>query len=98
MYKDGKFHLKWYSTTNSNGQHLGREIISNAIENVGPNNIKYIDAKLGRDNLASFESNLANGMNKFDSVATTPLGKAMIDLGYKNIEAADAPYRVIFRR
>jgi hypothetical protein len=95
--ESGDLYIDWYSTTQP-GNKIGRELISNAIEAVGPRNVNTVTAQLGRDNLAAFDGLTQRGLNTVDAVANTPFGKALTDLGYKPIEVSHAPYRVTFGR
>ncbi|ODB85652.1 hypothetical protein A3194_12525 [Candidatus Thiodiazotropha endoloripes] len=93
----GDLSIDWYSTTQP-GNKIGRELISNAIEAIGPSKVNSVSAKLGRDNLNVFEGLTQSGVQRIDAVRNTPLGKALSDLGYTPIDVSQAPYRVIFGR
>lgn len=72
------------------GKHLGREMISNAIEAVGPDRIKVIRAELADTNKAAFDLSFKANSNAVEAVRNTPLGKALRDLGFNKIEAMNA--------
>jgi hypothetical protein len=95
LEQDGNMDLQWYST-NTDGRHIGREMISTAVENFGPVNVRSISARLGRTNLDVYNSSLADGLSQSQAAWNTPLGKAMRDLGFSQVNATRAPYRVMF--
>ena len=93
---DGNLSLKWYST-DVPGKNIGREMISTAIETLGPERVTSVSARLGRTNLDVYENSLRNGLSATDAVWRTPLGKSMQYLGYRNLEVQNYS-SVIFRR
>ena len=95
--ESGDLFIDWYSTTQP-GNKVGRELISNAIEKIGPNNVSSVSARLGVDNSDVFKGLTQRGVQPIDAVSNTPLGKALRDLGYNPIDVSQAPYRVIFGR
>ncbi|MBB2486259.1 hypothetical protein H5407_13635 [Mitsuaria sp. WAJ17] len=66
------------------GRHIGREMISNIIEAIGPDNVKSIGAEFAETNLAVFRDSLSSGFSEFGAAQSTPLGKALRDLGFEN--------------
>lgn len=64
------------------GHYLGREMLSNVIESIGPQNIKSIGAEFADTNLGAFKGMMSEGMTAEHAARNTPLGKALRDLGY----------------
>lgn len=72
------------------GAGVDSEMISRAIENIGPSNIKIVSANLGETNLEVFRAATSSGLTKEQAVWATPLGKTMNALGFKNVEMSGA--------
>lgn len=71
---DGNLHIDWYGTTVS-GKGVGSEMVSRAIETVGPDKVKAVSAQLGNDNLEAFRAGTSAGLSKEQAVWSTPFGK-----------------------
>ncbi|WP_278248861.1 DUF637 domain-containing protein [Stutzerimonas kirkiae] len=82
---DGNLHIDWYGTTVT-GKGVGTEMVSRAIESVGPDKIKTVSAQLGNTNLEAFRVAASTGLSREQAVWSTPLGKTMSSLGFKNVE------------
>lgn len=82
---DGKLHIDWYGTTVA-GRNVGSEMISNAIQAVGPGNIRFVSAQLGNTNVEVFRAAKELGLSNEQAVWHTPLGKTMNSLGFKKVE------------
>jgi filamentous hemagglutinin len=65
------------------GRHIGREMISNVIESIGPKNVRSIGAEFAYTNKEVFTSRMAEGATAGNAAMHTPLGKALRDLGYQ---------------
>jgi filamentous hemagglutinin len=78
-------HVSWYETS-VQGRGVGTEMISRAIETVGPQRVSSVSAELGRTNLSVFEQVTASGVARQEAIWQTPLGKSMNSLGYRNVE------------
>jgi filamentous hemagglutinin len=61
-------------------------MVSRAIETVGPDKVKTVSAQLGKDNLDAFRAGTAAGFSKEQAVWSTPLGKTMNALGFRNVD------------
>lgn len=72
------------------GAGVDSEMISRAIENIGPSNIKIVSANLGETNLEVFRAATSSGLTKEQAVWATPLGKTMNALGFKSVEMSGA--------
>ncbi|KWO45612.1 hypothetical protein WT97_10815 [Burkholderia sp. MSMB1459WGS] len=82
----GDLFINFYRTTEV-GRGVGAEMISNSIQNFGVSNVKSISAELGLANKAIYEFNIATeGMSPVQAARNTPLGKSLINLGYKQID------------
>ena len=82
----GDMFINFYRTTET-GRGVGTELISNSIQNFGPQNVQSISAELGLTNKSIFEYNMSSeGMSPISAASNTPLGKSLISLGYRQIE------------
>jgi len=91
----GDLYIDWYGTTVT-GRGIGSEMISRAIETVGPTNVKTVSAQLGDTNLDAFRAAKASGISSEQAVWSTPLGKTMSSLGFKSVEMAGMGNGVVF--
>ena len=64
------------------GNYIGREMISNVIETIGPQKIRTIGAEFADTNLQVFNGLMGEGMTATNAAKNTPFGKALRDLGY----------------
>jgi hypothetical protein len=64
------------------GHHIGREMISRVIEEIGPSKVKTIGAEFTDTNRQLFQKSLDKGMSSFDAARNTPFGRALRDLGF----------------
>ncbi|MCU9532223.1 hemagglutinin repeat-containing protein [Pseudomonas mosselii] len=87
--------IDWYGTT-VKGRNIGTELISRAIEEVGPTRVKQVSATLGNDNREAYQTARDAGLPADQAVWGTPLGKTMSSLGFKNVEVTSS-YSVKFR-
>ncbi|PYC13246.1 hemagglutinin repeat-containing protein [Pseudomonas mosselii] len=87
--------IDWYGTT-VKGRGIGTELISRAIEEVGPTRVKQVSATLGNDNRQAYQTARDAGLPADQAVWGTPLGKTMSSLGFKNVEVTSS-YSVSFR-
>ncbi|MCL8343166.1 hypothetical protein [Pseudomonas mosselii] len=87
--------IEWYGTT-VKGRNIGTELISRAIEEVGPTRVKQVSATLGNDNREAYQTARDAGLPADQAVWGTPLGKTMSSLGFKNVEVTSS-YSVKFR-
>jgi hypothetical protein len=71
--------------TANRGMGLGPEIMSRAIEAIGPEKVKSISGELGIDNLDVYQANLKQGMSPIDAARNTPAAAIRTKLGYGNI-------------
>ncbi len=82
--QDGELYISWLYTANS-GKGIGTELISRAIESVGPSKVKSITGEMGADNLKILNSYIKQGMSPLDAAKKTPAAAIRIKLGYGNI-------------
>lgn len=86
---DGNLRIDWYGTTVS-GKGVGTEMVSRAIESIGPDKVKTVSAQLGNTNLEAFRAAASTGLSREQAVWSTPLGKTMRTLGFKKVEVSGA--------
>ncbi|QEQ25876.1 filamentous hemagglutinin N-terminal domain-containing protein [Achromobacter xylosoxidans] len=91
----GDLHIAWYETSVT-GKGVGAEMLSRAIEAVGPNNVTSVSAKLGVSNLEVFRSAVSAGMTSEQAVWSTPLGRSMAKLGFKSLELTGENVRFLY--
>lgn len=82
---DGNLRIDWYGTTVS-GKGVGTEMVSRAIESIGPDKVKAVSAQLGNTNLEAFRVAASTGLSREQAVWSTPLGKTMKALDFKVVE------------
>jgi len=80
----GELNVGWLYTANR-GMGIGTELMSRAIEAVGPANVKAISGELGADNLSIYQNNLRQGMTPLDAAKNTPAAAIRAKLGFGNI-------------
>ncbi|MDP9912417.1 YD repeat-containing protein [Variovorax boronicumulans] len=90
----GDLHVSWMSTANR-GMNFGTEMLSRAIEEAGPSNVKSISANLGADNLAAYNKNLGLGMSPLEAAQNTPAAKIRAKLGFGEIHYDAASNKII---
>ncbi len=84
-YSDGNLKINFYST-DVPGQNIGTEMISNAIETVGSNNVSTVSGQFGLTNKSVYDTAIQSGSSSVDAAWSTPLGKAMSELGFTSVE------------
>ncbi|WP_426336031.1 hemagglutinin repeat-containing protein [Pseudoduganella sp. R-31] len=88
---NGDLFIHWYETSIV-GRGVGSEMISNAIEAAGINDVNSVSAQLGLTNLKAFRAARDAGATPADAVWQTPLGKSMHAMGYKNVIFTSSEY------
>jgi YD repeat-containing protein len=82
---NGDLYVELYRTTIKD-QHVGREMLSRAIETFGPDNVEVVRASFGIDNKKIFNAGRDAGLTRDQAVWNTPFGRSMRDLGYIGLE------------
>jgi len=86
LREGGDLFIDWYET-NVPGRGVGTEMLSRAIESVGPQNVNSVSARFGLTNKAVFDASRAAGLSYEEAAWATPLGKSMRQLGFTNANA-----------
>ncbi|NVZ30006.1 hypothetical protein HX881_30945 [Pseudomonas gingeri] len=89
---DGDLRIDWYGTT-VEVRGVGSEMISRAIETVGPDKVESVSAQLGKTNAEVFREAKNSGMTELQAVWETPLGKTMDSLGFKTVKVVGSSVR-----
>ena len=89
--------INLYSTTQP-GRGIGTELISTAIETLGPNRVRSFGGQLGIDNLGTFNALIGKGVSQTEAVWGTHLGRTARKLGYGNLDFNPKTLEVIFSR
>ncbi|QWK81317.1 hypothetical protein [Ochrobactrum sp. BTU1] len=85
QFTNGDLLIKFY-TTDVRGQQIGTELISNAIELAGVNNVKTVSGSFGKSNLQAYNDLISSGRTATEAAWGTPLGKSMQLMGFKTVE------------
>lgn len=94
----GDLNINFYSSS-LDGKNIGTELISSAIEHIGPSKVKTVSGSLlfdrnvhdkllkthSKTNLSVYRKNIADGMSMEQAVWNTPLGKSMTRLGFNDL-------------
>ena len=82
----GDLFIDWYETSVP-GRGVGTEMLSRAVESVGPESVNSVSARFGLTNKAVFDAGRTSGLSLDEAAWATPLGKSMRQLGFKNANA-----------
>ncbi|MBK9237222.1 MAG: hypothetical protein IPO19_15020 [Rhodoferax sp.] len=95
--ESGDLFVNFYRTTEE-GHGVGTEMLSRAIENFGPEQVKTVSAELGLTNKAVFRKHYVytEGLTTAEAVQRTPIGKSLSSLGYGQIDVNGL--RIVARR
>jgi filamentous hemagglutinin len=88
--EQGELFIEWYSVSAPSRNHgVGTEMISRAIEGVGPENVRSIRAEIAESNKARFLELREKGSSITEAAAGSWLGRSANNFGFSNVQIID---------